>query len=58
MNIAKRILLSTYNTNPVRTNSVVKFCAGLDRNNLVDLTDVSTADGYKSQLAAQFSISG
>lgn len=34
--VASRILLSTYNTNPIRTATVVKFCEGLDRYNLVD----------------------
>ena len=41
---AKRLLqLNTYNTNPVRTDTVKNYCAGTSRTELISSGDTATA---------------
>lgn len=57
---AKRLLqLTTYNTNPVRTDTVKTYCAGLgSRSELISSSDTSTAQEYKNALTSQLKING
>jgi len=51
-------LITTYNTNPVRTDSVIKFCAGKSRADLINTDDKATAESYKKALSSALNIQG
>lgn len=53
------LALSNFNTNPIRTDSVNKYCAHLkSRDDLISKDEVATAKGYKDALAKQFKLNG
>lgn len=53
-----RLLATSYQTNPTRTNSVGVACAGKDRNNLVSAADNATASAWMSSLNSNLGING
>lgn len=51
--------MSDFNTNPIRTDSVNKYCANIkSRDELISKDEVETAKGYKDALAKQFKLNG
>ncbi len=55
----QRLLLTTYNTNSARTDTVTTFCAGLgSRSDLINSEEKATATSYKTALSSQLKISG
>jgi hypothetical protein len=50
--------MTNYNTNPNRLDIIDKFCKDTTKTSLISDDQLATSQGYKNQMAAQFTLSG
>ncbi len=56
--VKSRVLIGTFNTNPTRMAIIDQNCKGITRDSLISTDEAATSQGYKNQMAAQFTLNG